>query len=77
MKKRTPRHHSKNHRSKGGENRQPRTGPEPSEPLFDQSRELGRMLAKGAAFEAGKRIADEATEQHIKALIDWIHSLFT
>jgi hypothetical protein len=46
------------------------------DPTFDPARELGRQLARGIAFAAGKQAYDEAAQKHVHTLIEWIHSLF-
>ena len=53
------------------------------DPAFDPARELGRQLARGAAFSAGKKLADVVVRDLDKnpdgnilsRLLEWIQSL--
>ena len=57
--------------------------PDPKDPAFQAARELGKQLAKGAAFVAGKHAADAAfneisqnpDDNFFTRLLDWIQSL--
>lgn len=57
--------------------------PDPKDPAFGAARELGKQLAKGVAFAAGKRAADAAIDEisqnpddnFFTRLLDWIQSL--
>jgi hypothetical protein len=61
----------------------PTRTPDPKNPTFDPARELGRQLAKGVAFSAGKKLADAAMSEvsdhpddnFFTRLLDWIQSL--
>lgn len=63
--------------SQGGEGPPHQNEPNPHDPAFDPARELGRQLARGIAFAAGKQVYEETAQRHLQSLIEWIHSLFT
>lgn len=61
----------------------PTQRPDIHNPAFNPARELGKHLANGAAFSAGKRLIDSAIsniehnpdDNFLTSLIEWIRSL--
>lgn len=78
-------HDRKKKRKKRNPNKQrsQNEGPIHKDPPFDPARELGRQLARGAAFSAGKKLADDVVRDMdnspdgniLSRLLEWIQSL--
>lgn len=74
----TPRDNKNDRPHEGGEGPpQQQDKPNRDDTVFDPARELGRQLARGMAFSAGKQIYEETARKHFHELIEWIRSLFT
>lgn len=70
-----PRDNDDSHSHEGGDGPTHQNEPNEHNSAFDPARELGRQLARGAAFAAGKQLYEGTAEKHVHALLEWIRSI--